>query len=276
MREFKRDDKFIYKWMEKEDLDIVMDFVDEVYETIENKSVYFKEKRENIDKILDDGGTIIGVYDGDTLAAIRITSIPDFENNLAFEVDNLEVPEKKVALNKAVIVKKEYRGNNLQNITRDIAVEDMKQKGQTVFMSTVSPENPYSYRNALKEGYVLVELSKIHPTEEHPEGLDRFVTLKSDKVDFQYTGEEKIVSHTNIEKIQKLIDHNYVGVEAVDEDKILFKQIKQINKNLVAEEKKKVEQEDMKKQKEIEEKIMLDHIQAITAPRCEINDLLSN
>ena len=132
----------------------------------------------------------------------------------------------KVIINDTVVVLKEYRGRNLQNLTREKLEEKYKDSKFSHKMSTISPKNHRSYKNTLDSGYMLVALKKKYPDEFSEEGYDRFILLKSEDINFDFTGEEITIHSSETEKLKEAFETNYVGVAVDDEGNILFKEAK--------------------------------------------------
>lgn len=217
--------KLIFKFLEKEHIDEIYKLTSEVYEGIENKEIFSHDSKSDLEHLIDNGGAFIGVYDGDKLVAYRSIKVPDDDENLAYDVDFYLDP-KKVIINDTVVVLKEYRGKNLQNITREKLEEKYKDSNFTHKMSTISPKNHHSYKNTLDSGYMLVALKKKYPDELCGEGYDRFILLKSDDIDFDFTGEEIVIHASEINKLKEVFDSNYIGVAVDDYGNILFKKAK--------------------------------------------------
>ena len=73
---------------------------------------------------------------------------------------------------------------------------------------------------------MLVALKKKYPDEFSKEGYDRFILLKSDEIDFDFTGEEITIHASEIDKLKDAFDSNYYGVAVDDDGNILFKEAK--------------------------------------------------
>ncbi|NMW84832.1 GNAT family N-acetyltransferase [Peptoniphilus sp. AGMB00490] len=218
-------EKLTFKFLGKKHIDKIYELTSEVYEGIENKEIFSHDSKSDLEHIIDNGGAFIGVYDGDKLVAYRSIKVPNDEENLAYDVDFYLDP-KKVIINDTVAVLKEYRGKNLQNITREKLEEKYKDSNFTHKMSTVSPKNYHSYKNTLDSGYMLVALKKKYPDELCEEGYDRFILLKSEDIDFDFTGEEVIINASEIDKLKEIFASNYFGVSVDDKGNILFKKVK--------------------------------------------------
>lgn len=217
-------EELVFKFLDKKDIDDIYDLTSEVYEGIENKEIFSQDSKEELEALIDGGGSFVGVFDGGKLVAYRSIKVPSHEDNLAHDVDFYIEPES-VIVNDTVVVLKEYRGRNLQNITREKLEERYKNSKFTNKMSTISPKNYRSYKNTLDSGYMLVSLKKKYPDEFSEEGYDRFILLKSDDLDIKMTGNERIIHSSETDELKKAFNDNFFGL-AVDEDGyILFKEV---------------------------------------------------
>ena len=187
--------KLIFKFLGKEHIDEIYELTSEVYEGIENKEIFSHDSKRDLEHLIDNGGAFVGVYDGDRLVAYRSLKVPDKEDNLAYDVDFFVDPDK-VIINDTVVVLKEYRGRNLQNLTREKLEEKYKDSKFSHKMSTISPKN------------------------------HRFILLKSEDINFDFTGEEITIHSSETEKLKEAFEANYVGVAVDDEGNILFKEAK--------------------------------------------------
>ena len=107
-------EELVFKFLDKKDIDDIYELTSEVYEGIENKEIFSHDSKEDLEALIDGGGSFVGVFDGDKLVAYRSIKVPSEEDNLAHDVDFYINPES-VIVNDTVVVLKDYRGRNLQN-----------------------------------------------------------------------------------------------------------------------------------------------------------------
>lgn len=217
-------EELIFKFLGKEDIDDIYELTSEVYEGIENKEIFSHDSKDDLRHLIEGGGAFVGVFDDDKLVAYRSLKVPDLEDNLANDVDFYIDPES-VIVNDTVVVLKEYRGRNLQNLTRQKLEDKYKDSKYTNKMSTISPKNHRSYKNTLDSGYMLVSLRKKYPDEESPEGYDRFILLKSDDLNYKFTDKERTIHAHETESLRKAFEENYFGVSVDEDGYILFKEV---------------------------------------------------
>lgn len=219
--------KFIF--LKESDIDRTIEFMEEVYKKIENKETFSVTEKYELEDILKRGGVILAAFDeSENIAAIRISTVPNESENLAGDVKLFYVDENKVVINDTVMVHENHRGKNLQNITREISLNYLSDRGFTDFMSTISPYNLASFKNTLESGYAIVALKRKYPNEKNPRGYYRFILHKSKDEKYSFLDEEKLVDNENIEEMKRLIENNFIGIKVVN-NKILFKKIKSNN-----------------------------------------------
>ena len=217
-------EELVFKFLGKKDIDDIYNLTSEVYEGIENKEIFSHDSKEDLEALIDGGGSFVGVFDGEKLVAYRSIKVPNNEDNLAHDVDFYINPES-VIVNDTVVVLKDYRGRNLQNKTREKLDEKYKGSKFTNKMSTISPKNYRSYKNTLDSGYMLVSLKKKYPDEFSKEGYDRFILLKSDDLEINMTGKERTIHSSETDKLRKAFDENYFGFSVDEEGYIQFKEV---------------------------------------------------
>lgn len=216
-------DNLVFKFLDKENIDEIYNLTTEVYEGIENKEIFSHDSKEYLEDVIDNGGAFIGVYDGNKLVAYRSIKVPHKDEDYVSKF-NFYVDPNTVLVNDTVVVLKDYRGRNLQNITREKIGEKFEGSKFTNKIGTVSPNNYYSYKNTLVSGYKIVSLEKKYPDEFSEEGYDRFIILKSEDIQFNFTGREKIIFCEDLEGIKKAISENFYGVSVDGDGNILFKE----------------------------------------------------
>ena len=186
-------DNLVFKFLDKENIDEIYNLTTEVYEGIENKEIFSHDSKEYLEDVIDNGGAFIGVYDDNKLVAYRSIKVPHEDEDYVSKF-NFYVDPNTVLVNDTVVVLKDYRGRNLQNITRE------------------------------RIGDKIVSLEKKYPDEFSEEGYDRFIILKSEDIQFNFTGREKIISCEDLERIKKAISENFYGVSVDGDGNILFKE----------------------------------------------------
>lgn len=220
--ELYRDGDLVYKVMKQSDFAEVMELVEDIYSRIEDKNTFIRDTKE---EMTAENTFLVGVYKNDKIVAYRYMSYSNKEESLAKYVQNLDIPDEPIVIMESVMVHEDARGRGVQNKSRDLLIEHIKEKGFGVMMSTVSPDNEPSFRNVLLSGFQLVELADVHADEEKPEGWTRFIFYKNLNNPLEFTGEEKLVRPKDFETIKNLLKEKFFGVNYRD-SYIVFRKLK--------------------------------------------------
>lgn len=156
-------------------IDKIMKLQEEVVEGLENKEVYYSSSKEEFEKIIKELGEIIGyvTLDNELISLGVYCKYGLDKENYGYDIDLKGDELLKVSHIESTIVKKEYRGNNLQKAMCLKLEEIGKNKGSKIMMATASPYNPYSVNTFKSLGYKIVK-DKIKYS-----GLRRYVFMKN-------------------------------------------------------------------------------------------------
>ena len=167
--------KLALKRLTFEDIDQIMALQDEIVEGLEDKQLYVPSGREEIQSHFSTEGVLLGyVTEENELAALAIYLKRGYSpSNYGYDVE-LEGEELlKVGQVDTVLVKADYRGNNLQYRMCSLLEEIAKEKQTPILCATASPYNTFSVNNFLKLGYE-VKKDKLKYG-----GLRRYILMKS-------------------------------------------------------------------------------------------------
>ena len=98
----------------------------------------------------------IGAWHGNTLAAFSMLYLPcegNKEEDLSARLENVDIRGLIPANHQLVIVKKEFRGNSLQDELARRLESYALESGVGIICATVSPKNPVSSNSLLRSGY---------------------------------------------------------------------------------------------------------------------------
>ncbi|CDZ75221.1 Hypothetical protein ING2D1G_1081 [Peptoniphilus sp. ING2-D1G] len=225
MKKIHEENGLQYYFMTENDIDDIMKFTENVHNTLEDKSTFIMDEKDELERLFENGGQIIGVFDGERLVGFRSTHVIDYNESFIKDIDFIEDIEEKIIQHGSSMVDKEYRGRGIQNKTRELIENYVKENNYKYFYSTVSPKNPHSFRNVLKNGFYIVALKNVYHDENGPEGYPRFIFYKNKYRDFEFTDKCINIDPKDEDAIKKALEDKYIGVSYNDE-KILFKQIK--------------------------------------------------
>ncbi|SHH15048.1 hypothetical protein SAMN02745245_00657 [Anaerosphaera aminiphila DSM 21120] len=220
------DKELYFRFLNEKDIDILLDLINEVYEGLEDKSVYILDTYDELlEQLSGDKDVILGVFnEKDELIAFRHTELGVESKQLHKYVSVVNIPKEGTIYHGGSMVREDYRGRGLQNKTRDIMDKTLEDDDFSRFVSTISPKNAYSMRNVFKSGFALVAYVAKYPAGEN-KFEERFVFYKDFEKPFIYTGMEEVVDITDVERITQVISKGYVGTE-IENGKLTLSQLK--------------------------------------------------
>ena len=156
-----------------DDIDAVMDLQQKIVDALPDKDLYATSSREeylvqlNEDKcfIAESGGKVAGF-------SVLVPNDPDNPRNygkyLGYERDRLA----RTASLDLTMVAPEFRGRGIQRIFNKVRIGRAISMGAEEGLCTISPDNPYSYRNFLVLNFEIIETRKMYG------GKDRYILRK--------------------------------------------------------------------------------------------------
>ena len=156
------------------DAQTIYDLMVEVYEQLENKSLYVCDDLAFVKRhISQEGFTVVACTKEDKIVGSLILRIPDAEDNLGKDIGFSEEECQRVIHVESAVVAPLYRGNALQRRMLQIAETMIDRVKYSYLMATVSPDNPASYKTLESLGYELIV------TKEKYDGLMRRIYRKA-------------------------------------------------------------------------------------------------
>lgn len=133
------------------------DTLSRVQETMEHKEWFVVDDEEYMTKMLQEGngiGYVAREAEKGTVAAVFLVTFPGTSrDSLGWDLGLPEEELPKVAHMDTVGVFPQYQGNRLQYRLMQKAERELREKGYRYLMCTVHPENPYSRKNVMDQGY---------------------------------------------------------------------------------------------------------------------------
>lgn len=218
-------DEYVMRLMKAEELRNVEALQKYVYDQLPNKQVLYMDSYEEMLEDIKLGAKIIGVFNkAGELIAYRYIGFPGWsEKNLG---NDIKMPGKeliKVAHLETTVVHPDYRGNSLQSLTLQQAIPMVKEFGYKHLLCTVSPSNPFSLFNVMKNGLKIKALKKKYGSEkDRKDGMWRFILHRDlEPEGFLRTDQLLSIPLGNLEQQKDLIDEGYVGFWMFKESKLL-------------------------------------------------------
>jgi len=215
---------YYMKLVLSDELDLVMELQEHVYKNLPNKNVLFCDEYDDIYNDLKGDSKILGVYNSmDKLIAYRYISVPGItEKNLGVDIGLTGDELKHVAHLETTVVHPEYRGNNLQSLTLVNLVPQILELGYNHLICTISPQNPYSLYNIMKNGLSIKALKRKYITKENENGLWRFIlhTDLNEVIDLKKVSLKTLELHSYEEQAD-LISMGYIGHRLCKDDNLI-------------------------------------------------------
>jgi len=142
------------KRLSHEHISQILQLQDLVVAQLPDLEVYVCTTEDELNTVMDQD-IALGAYDAERLMAVAICICNrDCPGNLGQKWE--EDPQTSFTFD-AVFVHPDCRGQSLQRKLIEAAKEIAKREGAATMWCTVSPNNPFSYRNFTKAGFVTVE-----------------------------------------------------------------------------------------------------------------------
>lgn len=143
----------------REDLEAYLSFLHDVKQGMDHDEWFFLDPDEEVCAMMEEGCFSFWLAeDGDRVAGVFCLIYPGLKPfnlgwDLAFDDEQL----RRVVHMDTAAVHPDYRGRKLQNRLMAEAERELRRQGRRVLLCTVHPENQYSIRNVLKQGYTIVK-----------------------------------------------------------------------------------------------------------------------
>lgn len=142
----------------RSELSAVMDLQEKICRSMEHPDWFAVTREEENKRFLEEPNVILGVFEGDRLAAYgSVGFLGASSDNLGWDL-SLETQEaERCAVLDTIVVDSDYRGLGIQKelIRRCVSYARQKRPGCRV-LATVAPDNIYSLRNVKAEGFEIL------------------------------------------------------------------------------------------------------------------------
>ena len=216
-------ESYTMRLVEAREIDAVVYLQNLVYEGLPNKEVLFKDTKFEMLDDLYNGAKIIGVFNSvDELISYRYISFPrQASKNLGRDIElNVSELDKVVHL-ETTLVDPMYRGNRLQSLTLEKAIEIIEPMNMKHIICTVSPYNLFSLFNIMSAGLNIKALKRKYG-QHYDDGMWRFILHKDLSMDCRSCFDD--TKHLKMDKIheqKKLIENGYIGYNLVKESQMI-------------------------------------------------------
>ncbi|MBQ6315595.1 MAG: hypothetical protein IJI11_08410 [Mogibacterium sp.] len=154
---------FDFRRATPDDIDAVVDLQNRIVDALPDKDLYAASTREEYLTQLIEDVCFMAEHDGQTAGfSVLVPNDPDNPRNygkyLGYDRDQLA----KTASLDLTMVAPEYRGRGIQRIFNKIRIGSAVEMGATEGLCTISPDNPYSYRNFLVLNFEIIETRTMY------------------------------------------------------------------------------------------------------------------
>lgn len=210
----KREKEFEMLMLDDSKLDDVMKLQDLIYSNLRDKDIFATDTKEDYLKDMASGGFVLGVYVDKELISYRYVSFPGLsEKNLGLDLGMHPEALMSSANLETTVVHPDFRGNKLQKLTLDHAIELIKERGYYHLFSTVSPKNIFSLANVMSADLKVKGLKKKYgKLPDNSDGKWRFILHRDlkEEVCSEY-GNLLSLSLTDFHSQVKALKGGYIG-----------------------------------------------------------------
>ena len=156
-----------------EDIDKVMTLQQHIMDALPDKDLYSPFTREESVAQLEHDLCFMAECDGEVAGySVLIPNDPDNPENYGKLFDYDKEKLAKTCSLDLTMVEPKYRGYGIQRIFNKLRLGRAIEMGAKEALTTISPDNPYSYRNFLVLNFEIVETRKLYG------GKDRYILRK--------------------------------------------------------------------------------------------------
>jgi GNAT superfamily N-acetyltransferase len=142
------------RYITKDDFKEVIDLFFRVIDSMENKNWLKFRDELYLQRVIDNGGFIVGCFVDDKLIACALCETPDFD----YTLDLIEMGLTKSQIDSTfvsgyVMVDPMYRGNSLHRVLLETRIDIAIKKNMTHIITAVACDNLFSLRTILGQGF---------------------------------------------------------------------------------------------------------------------------
>lgn len=141
------------------DTESYISFLHDVKKVMPNSEWFFLDPDEEVREMMVEGCMKLWFAEaGDRLAGVFSIIYPGLKPfNLGYDLDFDEEQLMRVVHMDTAAVHPDYRGQKLQYRMMMEAEKEIARSGEKILLCTVHPDNCYSIRNVLQQGYVIMK-----------------------------------------------------------------------------------------------------------------------
>lgn len=141
-----------------DDLDNIKSFQKTIIDNMPNKTFFTAlTDHEFIYPIKNNGKVYLLYHNKELIGLFVLTTFPEKDILKEYMLEDYDV-----SIFDSVMIKENYRGSNLQLQGMKILNNDAKKMNIKKIVATIHPENKYSLKNFIKDGYKIIKEINIH------------------------------------------------------------------------------------------------------------------
>jgi len=196
-----------------------------VYDKLPDKQVLYMDSYDEMLEDMQKGAKVIGVFNNKgVLIAYRYIGFPGkTERNLGNDINLPEQELTKVVHLETTVVHPDYRGNSLQSLTLQHAIPLVMEEGYRHLLCTVSPHNPFSLFNVMKNGLKIKALKKKYGSDKDGnDGMWRFILHRNLEPSANLkSGRILRIPLKDLEMQKTIINQGFVGLNMIKDTKLV-------------------------------------------------------
>ena len=149
---------------EKKDLDSFVDLQQQVHEGMEHPEWFYVDSADEVHALMENGVMELWLaMDGSRVAGALDLLIPGLESyNYGYVLNFSEEELLRTVNMDSAAVHPDYRGQGIQRALLETAEQWLGRDRDRILLCTVHPDNIYSLRNAVGQGYTIVRKIGIY------------------------------------------------------------------------------------------------------------------
>lgn len=153
----------------REDTEPLIRLLAEVRQGMPHKEWFYLDPPEEVRERMENGTMQLWVaMDGERLAGAFDALLPGLEDcNYGYQLGFSREELEKVVNMDTAAVHPDYRGQHLQRRLLQAAEAELSGTGEKHLLCTIHPENVYSLRNALAQGYIIQRTLPMYGSVRH-------------------------------------------------------------------------------------------------------------
>lgn len=218
------DNPFYVRRLNADDLEIIKEVQQKVFETLPNKDMLQPLTTEEFQLIFNGNGVMIGAFVDERLIAFRALLIPEKdEEGLGADIGLTDEEDlNRILYLEITNVLPQYRGYGLQKRLGNMIMKEIDVTRFDYLISTVMPYNIPSLKDKFYHGMHIERLKEKYG------GKLRYIFVKYLNKKVALEGDSVYISMGDIEKQQKFLNSGYIGISIIEKEDDWFVEYRKV------------------------------------------------